>query len=330
MNKKIKHILFLIVLLTTICSSNQAAAQHYVGIRGGIGGGTSRFYPKDEMGTVWGLYHGGVSWKYYSHERYVGGLEADLLYMQQGYKRFSEQYSIPTDPTDTTGYYSRKVNTIMVPMFWQPHVYFFQQKMRVFLNLGVTFSYVLSQTEETGSKKQGVISKGDYKMKTTRDNRWGYGLCGGGGVGWAIGKFEVVGEVRYYIGYSDIMRNENKYETNPLRSPLDGLQGAVAVYYRLGKGGIIARPSRKAAAKMAAAEQKQLEKIERKRKAKGQNIYDDDLEFLEDGYIDPEFPEDSGEGDTLDADSIAGPDNETVTEPTIVPAEQTVAETEEE
>lgn len=277
MKKILKYILCAAAAVMLTGALAEVSAQHYVGVRGGYGGGSSRFYPKVDMGTVWGLYNAGVTWKYYSKEKYVGGLEADLLYMQQGYERLSEQYSIHNDPADTTGYYRRKVNTIMLPFFWQPHTYMFQRKMRVFLNLGVTFSYVLSQTEETGSKIHGSFGKNDYKMKTTRDNRWGYGLCGGGGVGWAFGKFEVVGEVRYYIGYSDIMKNENKYEGNPLRSPLDGLQGSVAIYYRLGNEGILSKPSKKVEAKMKESEMRQIERDKRRRKDGIQTAQDKDI-----------------------------------------------------
>lgn len=320
MKKIFKYILLVVTLTVSAGALSGVSAQHYVGVRGGFGGGTSRFYPKEEMGTVWGLYNGGVSWKYYSKERYVGGLEVDLLFMQQGYKKFSEQYSLPNDPADTTGYYTRRVNTIMLPIFWQPHAYLMQRKMRVFLNLGVTFSYVLSQTEETGSKIHGVLSKGDYKMKTTRDNRWGYGLAGGGGVAWLVGRFEVVGEVRYYIGYSDIMRNENKYETNPLRSPLDGLQGSVAVYYRFGKEGILSKPSKKVEAKMREAELKRFEKQKQKQAARpeennvpvnGEDIPQDTgggTEEASDGGGEHDAPEDTAG----EAGGTAGPEDESV------------------
>lgn len=243
------------------------SAQHYVGVRGGFGGGTSRTFPKIEQQMLWGLYNGGVSWKYYSPEKYVGGVEADILFMQQGYKELDEYYSIYDFPGDTTGYYSRKVNSVMVPLFWQPHVYLFRRHMRVFLNLGVTFSYNISQTFETGSKENGVIDSGDYNMTLVRDNRWGYGLCGGGGIGWSFGRVEVLGEFRYYIGYSDLMKNRNKYNQNPLRSPLDGMQGSVGIYYRFGKKGILSPPSRNM--------ERKLEEIEQKRRQRGRSPTDE-------------------------------------------------------
>lgn len=223
--------------LFVFCTTG-AHAQHYFGARGGTGSGSSRFYPQQEMGTVWGLYSGGVSWKFYSAEPYVGGIEADVLLMQQGFRRFSKTLVQDRFPGDTTGYSQRTTNTVMVPLFWQPHIYMFKQRLRIFANLGLTFSYVISSRERIASRINGTLSDREYVMKTTRDNRVGYGLCGGGGIAWSTGRLEFFAEARYYFGYSDILKNRNKYESNPIRSPLDGLQLAVGAYWRVGRGGI--------------------------------------------------------------------------------------------
>ena len=91
--------------------------------------------------------------------------------------------------------------------------------------------------------------KGTYDFKLPRDNRWGYGLAGGGGIAFLIRRFELNFRVRYYFGYSDIVRNRNKYYDNnsdgaenpfwatPLRSPLDNLMISVGLNYRFNKQG---------------------------------------------------------------------------------------------
>lgn len=238
--------LFVVLLL---CGAERARAQHYLGVRVGYGSGTARFYPKVEMGSVWGLYSGGVSWKYFTKERYAGGVEVDLLFMQQGYKMMD--YNRNEDLR-----YERVVNSIVLPVFWQPHAYLFRRRMRVFLNLGINISYNMSSEYKIVSKTSGVIEEGDYTMKLSRDNPLGYGLVGGGGVGWSTGRLEIFSEVRYYVGYGDILRNKNKYEGNPLRSPMDGLQISIGAYYRLGKGGILAQPSKRVAAKLQDIEER--------------------------------------------------------------------------
>lgn len=42
----------------------------------------------------------------------------------------------------------------------------------------------------------------------------GYGLAGGGGVAVLVKQLEFSVRVRYYFGYSDLLRNHNKYAGN--------------------------------------------------------------------------------------------------------------------
>jgi len=74
-------------------------------------------------------------------------------------------------------------------------------------------------------------------------------LAGGGGIAFLIRRFELNFRVRYSFGYSDIVRNRNKYYDNnsdgaenpfwatPLRSPLDNLMISVGLNYRFNKQG---------------------------------------------------------------------------------------------
>ena len=252
-------------------STMPAFAQHYIGIRGGWGGGTGRFEPKpDERGTIWGLYNGGISWKYYSREKYVGGVEADLLFMQQGFRTYDLE-DVPegsTERAERTYYYQRTVNTITLPVYWQTHAYLFRRQMRVFLNLGVTLSYNYSSTEESYDYVTGEKTSGKYDMKLTRDNPFTYGLGGGAGLGWSFDRLEILFEGRYYLGYGDIYRNRNRYELNPIRSPLDNIQFSIGVYWRLGKGGILSPPSPKVAAKIREYEEFRRERDRLKNPAK--------------------------------------------------------------
>lgn len=190
------------------------------------------------MGSVWGLKSGGVAWKHYTVEPFVGGIELDAMWMQQGWREYDMVTVEGSDQRQKVGYYQRTVNSVMVPFMWQPHVYMFRQRVRVFLNAGVTLSYVLDSEEKRVDLLTGAQEWGEYEMLLTRDNRVGYGLCGGGGLSWSAGRMELFAEARYYIGYSDILKNRNKYETNPLRSPLDGLQVQAGLFFRVGKGGI--------------------------------------------------------------------------------------------
>lgn len=123
--------------------------------------------------------------------------------------------------------------------------------MRVYLEAAATFSYTFSSRyENEQAREQGDPAwSGDYAYKLPRDNRWGYGLAGGGGVAFLIGRYELNFRVRYYFGYSDVLRNRNKYADNaidgpenpfastPMRSPLDNMMISVGLNYRFNKEG---------------------------------------------------------------------------------------------
>lgn len=238
------------ICLCTVALTS-AHAQHYIGAKVGYGSGSVRIFPPQETGMLWGMYSGGVSWKYYSKEKYVGGVQVDLEFMQKGYKQDMPYAPMPEDTTTT---YHRFVNSVQMPLIWQPHVYLFNRSLRVFLNLGLVFSYNIDSRYEWTSQTDGLIEKGTHDMILVRDNRWGYGLCGGFGMSVLIKRFEIMAEGRYYYGYSDVLKNRNKYADNPLRSPLDNINVSIGMYYRLGKGGLLSAPSKRAAAKMVAKE----------------------------------------------------------------------------
>lgn len=237
-----------------VVASQLTYAQHYFGARVGYGSGSVRLYPPKETGGVMGLYSGGFSWKYYSPERYVGGVGIDVEFMQKGY-RDPRPGLYPTLPGDTTTSYYRYINSVQVPFMWQPHVYVLNRKVRIFMNFAITFSYNINSRYEWRSEVEGLLEKGDYEMKLVRDNRFGYGLAGGMGIGYLRNRYEFVAEVRYYYGYSDILKSRNYYKDNfYLRSPLDNLNFSMGIYYRLGKGGILAPMSKGSARKMAERE----------------------------------------------------------------------------
>ncbi len=250
MKPTIRHILGLLLLATTALP---AAAQHYVGVRGGYGGGSCRFFPRRETRTLMGMYSAGVAWKYYSKERAVGGIGAELELLQRGY-----EYDLAAESDES---YLRRLNSVVLPMIWQPHIYFANRSIRVFLDLGLTFSYNINSTYADRSKTEGITSRGDYTMLVYRDNRWGYGLMGGFGVGVLFGRFEIAAEARYYYGYSDILKNANKYPGNPRQSPLDNYNLSGAVYYRISKYDIQAPLGKRAMMKAQRKEKQEFENL---------------------------------------------------------------------
>ncbi len=247
MGRKLTYAIIAAVMLLSL----PVSAQHYIGVKGGYGGMSGRFYPKYETSTVWNKYTGGVIWKYYSPQQVVGGVSAELEYQMRGYRLYEGSIV-----SDTTSYISktRTVNSITMPLIWQPHLYLAKRHLRVFLNAGVTLSYNLGigdtftvfdhKVDNAGNVTTSTVTT-DYTMNRARDNRWNYGLCFGGGFGVLFGRWEVFAEARYYYGMSDILRNKTKYtfnEQGTIRSELDNVFFNFGFFIRLGKGGILEPP----------------------------------------------------------------------------------------
>ncbi len=227
-----------------------AAAQHTLGVNFGIGSGSGgRFYPKQEMRTTWGLCSGGVSWRYYGPQRVINGFGLDLEWLQQAYSY--APYASLAEEGEELEWYTRKINSMVLPVVWQPHVYMFRHRLRLYGEAAATFFYNMSSTYENEiAREQGVEPwKGTYEHKIARDNRFAYGLAFGGGLAFLFGQWELNFRVRYYFGFGDILRNRNKYADNaddgpenpfwntPLRSPLDNLNISVGVAFRFNKEG---------------------------------------------------------------------------------------------
>ncbi|MBE6187460.1 MAG: outer membrane beta-barrel protein [Alistipes sp.] len=246
---KMKNIILKTLLVAVVvCFAHTAYAQHTFGLSGGVGSFTSRLYPEQKTRITFGAPNFGLSWRYYSLPRYVGAVGADLEFMQRGFS-FGYSYSTSMDENGMEQreyyYYTRRLNSIMLPIIWQPHVYLAKRHVRLYLEAAFTLSYNFGgdyEYDDTGKT-------GDYDWKNVRDNRFNYGLAGGGGFALLFGRYEIGVRARYYFGYADILRNRNKYYDNatdgpenpfrltPLRSPLDNLNFSVTMAYRFNKDG---------------------------------------------------------------------------------------------
>lgn len=237
------------LLLGALAVWSGASAQHTFGVTAGYGMSNARFEPQMETRAQWGKYSTGVSWRYYGTQRFAGGFGIDLEFLQQGFS-FAPNASLVEDKKDYQ-WYSRKINSVMLPIVWQPHFYMMRNRVRVYLEAAATFSYNFSSTYENEyARDRGETHwKGDYDFKLPRDNRWGYGLAGGGGIAFLIRRFELNFRARYYFGFSDIVRNRNRYADNaddgaenpfwatPMRSPLDNITISIGLSYRFNKEG---------------------------------------------------------------------------------------------
>ena len=249
----------IVTIAAMVVGMTTLKAQHVVAVTTGCGMATARLYPAQETRPIWGTWQAGVSWRYYSLPRFVGGVGIDLDWLQRGFS-YAPYASIYEDKKDYK-YYRRNVNSLILPIVWQPHFYLFKNHLRVYLEAAPTFSINFASTFENrepytfGSLNgQGLeVVSGKYHMRTERDNRFGFGLSGGGGIDILVKQIEFGVRVRYDFGFSDIMKNRNKYYDNgldqklypaenpfwysPLRSPLDNLTISLRIGFRFNKEG---------------------------------------------------------------------------------------------
>lgn len=200
---------------------------HYFGVRGGYGGGSIRPEPTRQTQMLPGLAVGGLTYRFdVPAQKYVGAIEADLNWSQKGY--ITHKYY------DSEEVYSRRYNTIELPILWQPYLPLGKGGSRFFLSAGPFISYAFGSTFKEYNNVTGeVYSSGKYEYDPTRDNRWEYGITAGGGFLIAIKSFAVSLEFRYNIDLSDTYKSITKYPGNPFRSPVDQMNIALGVNYRL-------------------------------------------------------------------------------------------------
>lgn len=220
-----------IALAFVLSTAASAFGQHYIGVRGGYGVGMGRFYPPQEEKMVWGMYTGGIAWKYYSHEKYLGGIGAEIEYVRKAYEYNLSKSGVVTDST-----YRRTINTVQVPLIWQPHANMMNNRLRVFLNAGIAFQYNFPVSQVDSLLRGEVYYREKYESKLIRDNPFGYGLIGGLGFNVIMSRWEFTVEARYYFGFGDILRNTDKYPGNPRRSPMDNITLSTGFFYRLTDG----------------------------------------------------------------------------------------------
>ena len=248
------------IVLGILClMAGSVSAQHHIGVRGGYGGGYGRFtysslsgiYRYTDSKFLFGWPSGGISWKYYSPTRVVGGIQADLQFVKKGYQAMLDGY-VSEEQILYRQFYERTLSAVQLPLMWQPHLYVANRRGRIYANLGVYISYIYKSTYKSGQTEGWVVEEeGTYEMHSVRDNKFEYGLCGGIGFSYLFDRCEVFVEGRYDFGYSDIIKSAAKYPGSVYnRTPVDMLNISAGFYWRLGKGGILAPTAPKERIKM--------------------------------------------------------------------------------
>lgn len=261
----IHGLIAVLMILVGTFTSTSVSAQHTLTLTGGTGVSMARFYPSEQTKVLWGSETFGLSWRFYSPKpRFVGAVGVDLEYLERGFQLGYTYTSEFVDDKEIRHYqyYTRRINSVMLPIVWQPHIYVAKNHLRIFIEAAFVLSYNISSSYEYENNR---YPGGKYEWKIPRDNRFGYGLSAGAGFALLFGQVEVGIKAKYNFGYSDIVKNRNKYYSNttdgrenpffysPLRSPLDNINVMLTVGWRFNKRGFdswyVVRPKKEKALK---------------------------------------------------------------------------------
>jgi hypothetical protein len=185
-----------LVLLILIFLYRSGEGQVLVGIKQGLNISSLRYADPLDIYTFKispiTSYSGGLVFQYFT-EKYLG-LQAELLYSGKGFKT---RYD-----TITNKQYERKITYLSFPVF--THFYFSGRKASPFLLFGAFAGYALGSGEifRDGNSSVNV----DYAYSRERDNKWEYGLIGGGGLkgNFSFGTIQVEGT--YAFSFSSLYK----------------------------------------------------------------------------------------------------------------------------
>ena len=180
-----------------------------IGINGGLNMSQVEFSPSIKQNTQNGMSLG-VTARYMS-EKYFNmlcGIQVELNYSQRGWNDKIE------DGSENT--YSRTMNYLEVPFL--AHLAFGKDAIdsgaQFFLNLGPQFAFFLNEKENMSDnwdpsyRPNGVVQQYGKMV----ENKFDYGIVGGGGIELStkVGHFLLEG--RYYLGLSDFYKSTKKDE----------------------------------------------------------------------------------------------------------------------
>jgi len=195
--------LLVLFSLPAMAQVGEMRSNFSVGINGGINLNSVSFTPTIKQGSLMGI-TGGVTARYISEKYFamICGIQMELNYSQHGWK---EKYEESTDS------YSRTMDYVEIPLL--AHLAFGKDRgVQFFLNLGPQIGFLLNESEKyeyTGDEwNPGISVKEQYGKMA--DNKFDYGIVGGGGfeLRTKAGNFLIEG--RYYFALSDFYGNSKK------------------------------------------------------------------------------------------------------------------------
>ena len=161
-------------------------------------------------------YRMGVVCRYISQNHF--GLQIETNYVKAGWKESyvddsGSWYVYNSESQMMEDVYglilSRDISYIEVPLL--AHIYFGKRKVRFFVNLGPVVNFIVGYGDlKTGGKNENmshVVLKSDDPRISDDYQKVGYGVNGGLGLNFILGKMHMIIEGRYMYGFSDLYDN---------------------------------------------------------------------------------------------------------------------------
>lgn len=182
----------------------------YIGVKGGMSLSRMSFTPTVKQSFLDGTL-GGITVRY--TEEKIFGLMAELYFVQRGWKEnFDEEGQPPTGLE-----YSRQLTYVTLPIM--THIYFGNDRIHGFVNLGPSVSILLSETTKSNFDYENPLSVPEFpgvyrpteQLVMPVQNKFDYGLVAGLGVEFFINKRNsIMLDGRYYFGLGGIYPGSKK------------------------------------------------------------------------------------------------------------------------
>ena len=196
----------LLYVMPVSAQVGEARSDLAIGINGGMNWSSVTFTPTIKTAYLMGMC-GGLSIRY-TCEKYftaICAVQMEINYVQRGWEEVIEDGSNNT--------YQRVTNYLEVPFMFNMGWGREQRGVRFFINAGPQMNFFLGEEETYGgdpwdpSHRPNNVT-GQYGKAT--ENKFDYGICGGGGLDWSTGIGHFVLEGRYYYGLADIFGNTKR------------------------------------------------------------------------------------------------------------------------
>lgn len=177
-----------------------------IGINGGANYNTVTFNPTVKQNGLLGI-TGGLTARYISEKYFamICGAQIELNFSQRGWdEKFDETKGFSAEDS-----YVRKMNYLEIPFL--AHLAFGKERgVQFFLNLGPQIAFLLSESNERKGTWEEKERAPNEQYGKWAENKFDYGIVGGGGLELRTQAGNFLIEGRYYFGLADFYNSTKK------------------------------------------------------------------------------------------------------------------------